>query len=64
MPVIQTKDKNLAQTEAKAMSKKEGYAAIVLSKGVYYIESTCQIIRTWETLVDEFENGIKKPKTD
>ena len=41
------------------MSKKYGYAAIVLSDEAFYVENESPFIRNHETLIAEYENGKK-----
>lgn len=54
----QFKDEAAAKDAAKAMSNtRHGYASVVLSKGTYYVENEPSVIRSWEKLIAEYEEG-------
>lgn len=46
-----------AITEATRLAASCPYVAVVLSRSKYYIEQEPVMIRTWESLIAEFENG-------
>lgn len=46
-----------AIAEATRLAASCPYVAVVLSRGKYYIEQEPVMIRTWESLIAEFENG-------
>jgi hypothetical protein len=50
---------NLADATAQAIkdSIEHAYAAIILSNGFYHVEVESGIIRVWEELIAEYENG-------
>lgn len=52
-------NKQDAVKEAISMSLngKTKYAAIILSNEEYFIEDQCPLVRSWESLIGEFENG-------
>lgn len=58
MQVIKTHEPD-ALHEAKILSGANPYVIVILSKGKYYIETEPTMIRTWETVIAEFENGIQ-----
>lgn len=51
------KSLSTASEQAIELSKEFGYAAIILSKGEYYVETSVSMIRSWEELIAEYENG-------
>ena len=58
---LKFEDIAMAQAAAIEMSMNvqgTGYAAVILSRNVFYVEDEPAMIRTWETLISEFENGI------
>lgn len=46
-----------AITEATLLAASASYVVVILSKGKYYIEQEPTMIRTWESVIAEFENG-------
>lgn len=46
-----------ALQEAKILSETNAYVMVILSRGKYYIETEPSMVRTWETVIAEFENG-------
>ena len=53
---IETSLKNAKET-AIVMSKAQGYAAIILSMGKYYIEDEMPFIRNGEKLIGHYQKG-------
>jgi hypothetical protein len=60
--IIKT-DKGEALKEAKTLAKTNSYVVVILSAGKYYIEVEATMIRAWETVIAEFENGVQVKKT-
>ena len=62
MEQIIKNEKGEALKEAKDLAKTNSYVVVILSGGKYYIEVEATIIRSWESVIAEFENGelIKK----
>lgn len=48
-----------ALQEAKILATTDAYVLVILSRGKYYIETEPAMIRTWETVIAEFENGVQ-----
>lgn len=60
--IIKT-DKAEALKEANILAKTNSYVVVICSQGKYYIEVEPTMIRTWETVIAEFENGEPVKKT-
>lgn len=48
-----------AEFAAESLSVEKGYAAVILSKGIYFVESEPPLVRNFEKLICEYEEGKK-----
>jgi hypothetical protein len=63
MEQIVREDRAQALKEAKILAKTTPYVVVILSEGKYYIETEATMIRTWETVIAEFEDGQQINRT-